>query len=73
MSNRVPATAQGVEVFYSRRADGPYYRWWYETAVKQWRAARVQGHELPLAPLCSSNWKSIPPALQQSLTDHYLE
>ena len=66
-----PATAGSLQVFYSRRADGPYYRWWYDDGLEQWRVARVQGHDFPAAPLCASSWKNIPVALQGSLIDHY--
>jgi len=69
--NTSAVTAGGLQVFYSRRDDGPYYRWWYDHGLEHWRAARVQGHEFPTAPLCSSSWKSIPVALQGSLIDHY--
>jgi hypothetical protein len=64
---------QEFQVFYSRRSDGPYYRWWYEQELKQWRSARVPADELPSMTLCSSSWKKIPPALQGSVKEHYLE
>ena len=35
------AGAAGQKVFYSRRGNGPYYRWFYEENVNEWRAARV--------------------------------
>src|SRR5919199_1054397 len=28
-------------VFYSRRSDGPYYRWRYKEELGQWRGSRV--------------------------------
>ena len=65
------SAATGLQIFYSRRADGPYYRWWYDHGLEHWRAARVQGQDFPTAPLCASSWKNIPVALQGSLIDHY--
>lgn len=62
-----------VQVFYSRRADGPYYRWSYEPDLKQWRSARVHGRQFPPSDLCVSSWKNIPSALQNSLIAHYQE
>ncbi len=67
------ATVEGFQEFYSRRADGPYYRWWYEYGLKQWRVARVRDRDFPTAPLCSSTWKSLPVGLQGSLVEHYLD
>jgi len=68
--DRSAATAGGL-IFYSRRADGPYYRWWYDDSLEHWRAARVQVDDFPTTPLCASSWKNIPVALQGSLIDHY--
>ena len=67
----VVATATAIHEFYSRRSDGPYYRWWYDHGLEHWRAARVQGQDFPTTPLCASSWKNIPVALQGSLIDHY--
>jgi len=63
-------TAGGFQVFYSRRSEGPYYRWWYEVTLKQWRAARVS---LSVGDLCASSWRNLPGPLRKRLTDHYLE
>ena len=71
--DRSAATVGGFQVFYSRRSNGPYYRWWYEHELEQWRFARVHAEELLSTTLCSSSWKNIPPALQGSLKNHYLE
>jgi hypothetical protein len=64
---------ESVQVFYSRRSDGPYYRWSYEQKQQQWRCARVHASDLPAGHLSASSWKNIPPALQGSVVDHYLE
>jgi len=58
-------------VFYSWRADGPYYRWWYEQQLRQWRGARICSFDFPLESLCLANWRVVPAALQTSLGDHY--
>jgi len=60
-------------VFYSRRADGPYYRWLYEAEVGQWRAAHVQLSVVTLRVLCVAHWQALPVALQAKLIEHYLE
>jgi len=66
-------TTGDLQVFYSRRADGPYYRWWYEHDQHEWRSARVHGQQLPPTDLCVSSWKNIPSDLQNSLIAHYQE
>jgi hypothetical protein len=65
-------TPDGHSVFYSWRADGPYYRWWYEQTLRQWRGARICSFDFPLESLCIANWKVVPTSLQTSLGDHYL-
>lgn len=65
--------SEASQVFYSRRSDGPYYRWWFERELQQWRCARVHANDLPAGSLCVSSWKNIPGALQGSLVEHYLE
>jgi hypothetical protein len=61
-------------VFYSRRADGPYYRWQYEECLGQWFFSRVtHSDDLMLKALCVANWKTVPTALQTRLGEHYLE
>jgi hypothetical protein len=67
------ALSIGSEVFYSRRADGPYYRWSYENTQQQWRCVRVHADELPYLSLSASRWKNVPRSLQRSLTEHYVE
>src|SRR2546423_12519514 len=33
-------TRRTRSVFYSRREDGPYYRWVYDDTIRQWRGGR---------------------------------
>jgi len=61
------------QMFYSRRAGGPYYLWLYEETDGLWRCSRVQLPELTLRALCIANWKAVPRALQTRLGEHYLE
>ncbi len=68
----VEATGDG-QVFYSRRFDGPYYRWRYEERLEHWSGARMRSSDLSPNELCTSNWKTVPPELQRSLIDHYQE
>ncbi|HEY0005712.1 MAG TPA: hypothetical protein VGB17_12955 [Pyrinomonadaceae bacterium] len=67
------ARDEGQLMFYSRRADGPFYRWRYEEAKGQWRFARVHLSVFALRALCVANWMNVPTALQESLNQHYLE
>jgi hypothetical protein len=60
-------------VFYSRRADGPYYLWRYEEGPGQWRVSRMQRSESTPKPLSLASWKVVPPALQAKLGEHYME
>ena len=60
-------------MFYSRRADGPYYRWLYEEEWGRWRASRVHLSGSALRALCIARWQSVPTALQAKLGEHYLE
>ena len=67
----VVATATAIHEFYSRRSDGPYYRWWYENGLQRWCFARVRAPDFPTRPLSCSSWKSLPIDLQRSLVEHY--
>jgi hypothetical protein len=72
--NQVGAGMPGEQgVFYSRRADGPYYRWHYEDEAGHWLASRVRLSNLTLRALDLSNWQTVPPALQAMLLKHYLD
>lgn len=60
-------------VFFSRRADGPFYRWSYEERVGQWHYARVNALEVTYKELNITCWKGLPASLQARLRGHYLE
>jgi hypothetical protein len=62
-------TLDGGDEFYSRRLDGPYYRWWYEERAGRWRSARM--HEFSPHELSVSAWTTVPSDLQRSLVNHY--
>ena len=63
----------GQRVFYSRRADGPYYRWRYDEQAGGWRGARVRPSGFPLKSLCVASWQIVPTALKSRLGEHYLD
>jgi hypothetical protein len=65
--------ASGDDVFYSRRGDGPYYRWFFEATIGKWRAARVIDAAFIRQSLSLATWKTVPVALQSRLSEHYLE
>jgi hypothetical protein len=65
----IKETQDASGVFYSRRENGPYYRWRYEE--KQWRVARVSSIAFSPRLLCPIGWKVIPPALRTRMVDHY--
>ncbi|MDQ3817361.1 MAG: hypothetical protein M3362_06690 [Acidobacteriota bacterium] len=60
-------------VFYSRRADGPHYCWFYVEKSGQWDVSRVHMSRLNIKALCVASWRLIPAALQARLIEHYLE
>jgi hypothetical protein len=73
-ASTVEAATGDVEgVFYSRRGDGPYYRWLYEATAAKWRVARVIDAAFTRQTLSLATWKNIPVALQTRLGEHYLE
>jgi hypothetical protein len=59
--------------FYSRRADGPYYRWLYAEVPGRWHYSRVSLDRLTLRMLCVAPWDALPAALRSRLGEHYLE
>ncbi|MGH9969671.1 MAG: hypothetical protein ACREBG_18015 [Pyrinomonadaceae bacterium] len=63
----------GPRVFYSRRGNGPYYRWLYEDTVGQWRVSRVIAADFTSQSLAMASWKTVPLSLQSKLGEHYLE
>jgi hypothetical protein len=59
------------EVFYSRRDEGPYYRWHYATEDGRWRSSRVR---LDLVPdSLRTAQKAVPAELRTELLEHYLD
>ena len=61
------------QIFYSRRGNGPFYRWLYEEAAKEWRVSRVIANDFSSNSLSMATWKAIPAALQSRLDEHYLD
>ena len=59
--------------FYSRRGDGPYYRWLYAEGSGRWDYSRVSLDKLTRRVLCIARWEAIPTALRKRLGEHYLE
>jgi hypothetical protein len=60
-------------VFYSRRADGPYYRWLFEEGQAQWCCSRVHLPNLTLKTLRIAHWQTVPDALRETLIEYYAE
>ncbi len=58
-------------VFYSRRGNGPIYRWLYEERLAHWRPLRMLTTDFQK--LSNASWKSVPEALQAQLSQHYLD
>lgn len=58
-------------IFYSRREDGPYYRWSYDDKLTQWRVDRVLKSGVSPKALAVAAWKQLPIALQRNIIDHY--
>ena len=63
----------GQMAFYSRRADGPFYRWFYTEGSGRWGYSRVSLDGLTRRMLCVARWETIPTALRKCLGEHYLE
>lgn len=61
------------KVFYSRRGNGPIYRWLYEEKLAHWRALRMHTSDFDSHKLCNASWKSVPETLQVQLGAHYLD
>jgi hypothetical protein len=62
-----------IPVFYSRRGNGPIYRWLYEENLAHWRALRMHTSDFDTHKLCNASWKSVPQTLQEQLGAHYLD
>lgn len=70
----ISTNARGEKsVFYSRRADGPFYRWCYEESSGRWHFCRVHLSGMPLRELSIASWQNVPTTLQTSLVEHYLD
>ena len=65
--------ANGNNVFYSRRGNGPIYRWLYEERLAHWRVLRMHTSDFASHELCLASWKSVPEQLQVQLSEHYVE
>ena len=64
-------TRRTRSVFYSRREDGPYYRWVYDDTIRQWRVGRVMKSATLAKTLSAAAWKTLPVTLQRSIVEHY--
>lgn len=72
-SGLVITDTEAASVFYSRRGNGPTYRWSYEEKRAHWRAARMHTSDFDAHKLCNASWKSVPETLQAQLGAHYLD
>ena len=63
----------GSRVFYSRRGNGPIYRWLYEESRAHWRALRMNTSDFDIHKLSNASWKTVPETLQAQLGAHYLD
>jgi hypothetical protein len=63
--------AKDSGAFYSRRDNGPFYRW--TLADRNWSAARVTSTSFSSKDLSATSWKLVPTALQRSMVEHYQE
>ncbi len=61
----------GRTVFYSRREDGPFYRWSYNDDQRLWHVDRVLKSGVSAKMLSSKPWKDVPTGLQRSIVEHY--
>ena len=66
-------SADARATFYSRRADGPVYRWLYEEGTGCWRFSRVHLSKFELRVFCVADWRAVPTSLRTRLGEHYLE
>lgn len=72
-SPSAPETLTVNRVFYSRRGNGPIYRWLYEEKLAHWRASRMNTSDFDSHKLSNASWKSVPETLQAQLGSHYLD
>ena len=71
MNGQTAETKGGRPVFYSRREDGPYYRWSFDDGLGEWQVGRVSRSGISAKTLSAATWKKIPAGLQRSIVDHY--
>lgn len=71
--NAVEEDIKVDRIFYSRRGNGPIYRWLYEKKLAHWRALRMPSMDFNSRKLCMASWKSVPATLQAQLGEHYLD
>lgn len=72
--NSLVAEERGVRArFYTRRADGPYYCWFYEEQSGRWQVGRVHLPDFNIRVLRATSWRAVPPELQVKMSEHYLE
>src|SRR6185503_10703613 len=64
-------TRGGCPIFYSRREDGPYYRWSYDERAAEWQVGRVLRSGVSSKMLAPATWKTVPERLQRSIVEHY--
>lgn len=75
-ANPASSNAEGetvATVFYSRRGNGPIYRWLYEESLSHWRALRMHTSDFDTHKLANASWKNVPETLQAQLGAHYLD
>jgi hypothetical protein len=75
-ANEAPVVEQGaktIKTFYSRRGNGPFYRWLYEEKLALWRSLRMNTSDFDSHKLSNTSWKSVPETLQTQLGAHYLD
>lgn len=71
INDHTAETRGGCPVFYSRREDGPYYRWSFDDSVSEWQVGRVLRSGASPKVLAPATWKTIPDRLQRSIVEHY--
>lgn len=68
-----PDDAAIPRTFYTRRGNGPIYRWLYEASKKHWRVLRLNISDFDPHKLSNASWKSVPDTLRSQLGAHYLD
>jgi len=73
VSPEAATPVNGQRVFYTRREDGPFYRWRYDEGPGQWIFSRVHSSDMIPKALSIASWTAVPTALRARLSEHYLE